>query len=404
MNKSPHIVFLNRCYPPEIGATGKILKRLAEELGKVFRVTLLVGRPSLPRDSRSSWEWSSSTRQDSVTVERIGTTAFENKFMIGRVLNYVTYLFLAMIKIFMIRPAPAVIIAMTDPPLTCLIGALVSTLKRCRFVYSVQDLHPDMALASGMVKPGWWVSIWHWIHVWSMRKAHMVIVLGEDMRDRVVAKGINPERVVVIRHGADPMERSMPGGHPLIKEIRGDFSFVLIYSGNFGFAGAWEVLIEAAKQLEGKGVRFVFVGEGSFHSKLEHLAQGLSNVLFLSFRSPEEFPYLLSAGDLYIVTIRAGLEGLVVPSKLYPLLVAGCPVLAVAPQGSDVARIIQRYQCGLSANPTSVDAVVESIVYARDHPCELQQMGRRAATLGDKFNQSKMADEFCKVLEDCCVR
>ena len=399
MNKSPHIVFLNRCYPPEIGATGKILKRLAEELCKDFRVTLLVGRPSLPKNSRPSWVWVHSVRQGSVLVERLGTTAFEHKRLLGRIVNYCSYLLLTMVRTLLIRPSPAVIIAMTDPPLLCVVGALAAIIKRCRFVYNVQDLHPDMALASGMVKPGWVVSAWHWVHLWAMRKAHVVIVLGDDMRDRVVAKGIHPERVVVIRHGADPMEPPESKEHPLIQEVRDGFSLVVVYSGNFGFAGAWEVLMEAARQLMGQGVRFVFVGKGSFQSKLEALAAGLSNVLFLPFRSQEEFPYLLAAGDLHIVTVKVGLEGLVVPSKLYPLLAAGCPVLAVAPERSDVARIIQQYQCGLFATSTNAEAVVESVLYAKNHPKELEKMGQQAAKLGLTFSQSRMAEEFCQLLK-----
>ncbi len=400
MKSNPHIVFLNRCYPPEVGATGKILKRLAKELSRDFHVTLLVGRPSLPRKSRSSWAWGNSEREGPVIVERIGTTAFEHKFMVGRVINYFTYLVLAMIRLFTLRPAPTVIIAMTDPPLTCLIGALAVTVKKCRFVYSVQDLHPDMALASGMVKPGWVVSVWHWVHAWAMRKAHVVIVLGDDMRDRVAAKGIAPERIVVIRHGSDWVKGPASTNHPLIEEIRQGFAFVVLYSGNLGFAGAWEVLIEAAGQLAEEGVRFVFVGEGSFQSKLELLAQGLTNVLFLPFRSQEEFPYLLSAGDLHVVTVRAGLEGLVVPSKLYPLLVAGCPVFAVAPEGCDVVRIVQQYHCGLFAPPTSVESVVKCVIHAKNHPNELQKMGQNAAKLGATFSQARIADEFCQVLKD----
>ncbi|GJL49257.1 MAG: glycosyltransferase WbuB [Nitrospirales bacterium] len=402
MSNSPHIVFLNRCYPPEVGATGKILKRLAEELSARFRVTLLVGRPALPSKDRSFWGWSVSSQEGAVTVERIGTTAFEHTCLIGRIINYLTYLLLAMVRVFTIRPTPAIIIAMTDPPLTCVIGALAVMIKSCKFVYSVQDLHPDMALASGMVKPGLVVSAWHWVHIWAMRKAHVVIVLGEDMRDRVVAKGINPERVVVIRHGADPRESPLSNGHPLVREIRNGFSFVVVYSGNFGFAGAWEVLIESARQLTGQDVRFVFVGEGSFQSKLKSLAVGLSNVLFLPYCSHEDFPYLLAAGDLHIVTIRTGLEGLVVPSKLYPLLVAGCPVLAIAPQGSDVARMIRQHQFGLFADSTSTDAVVESILYLKDHPCELKKMGQRAAKLGTVYSHSRMAGKFCNILEGFC--
>ena len=141
-----------------------------------------------------------------------------------------------------------------------------------------------------MVKPGWMVSIWNWVHVWATRRANMVIVLGVDMRERVVAKGIKPERVMVIRHGATPITVPVSNGNPLVKKLRSGFPFVVLYSGNLGFAGAWEVLVKAARQLVGEGVRFVFIGEGAFRSRLEELARGLTNVCFQDFFSQNEYP------------------------------------------------------------------------------------------------------------------
>ena len=372
---------------------------MAQQLAARIQVTVLVGRPSSPRKHRPPYAWLESSRDGSFLVERVGTTAFEHKPMLGRVANYFTYMLLALFRILTNRQCPSVIIAMTDPPLTCLIAVIASRMKGCRFVYSIQDLHPDMALSVDMVKPGWMVSIWQWIHIWAMSKANAVIVLGDDMRDRIISKGIDPAHVTVVRHGAEPMKLPVPDGHPLVREIRSDFPFVVVYSGNLGFAGAWESIIDAARHMIDEGVRFVFVGEGTQRSRIEALASELPNVSFLPFRSQEEFPYVLVAGDLYIVTLRSGLEGLVVPSKVYPILMAGRPVLAVAPEKSDVAKLIGEYQCGLLTDPDNPESVVKAVLYARDHPQELVAMGQRAATLGNEFTHSNMADEFFQVLE-----
>ena len=71
----------------------------------------------------------------------------------------------------------------------------------------------------------------------------------------------------------------------------------------------------------------------------------------MAFRPMEQLPQVMMAGDVHIVTVKRGLEGIVVPSKIYSILAAGRPVLAVAAAQSDAARIVVESGCGLAADP-----------------------------------------------------
>ena len=398
MNRSPHIIFLNRCFPPEVGATGKILSQIASRLGKDFLITLLVGRPALRPEDRSKYCLLHREKRDGFCIERLGSTSFEHKKMRGRICNYFTYGCLALWRVLTIRPSPEVIVAMTDPPLMCVIGALGARFRGSHFVYSIQDLHPDMALAANIVRDRWWVKLWALIHTWAMSKAELVSVLGEDMRGRVLDKGIPPERVVVLRHGAEPADRPTSLDHQLIKDIRADYPFVVLYSGNIGFAGAWEAIVESAMLLAGTGIRFVFIGEGTQKTKLVELSKELPHVEMLPYQSQEGFSSVLKAGDLHIVTIKSGLEGLVVPSKVYPLLAAGCPVLAIASESSDVVQLIKKYQFGLQADPQDILSIKAAILYAKEHSERLAAMGQNSRIASMEFSNEKMADEVSRVL------
>ena len=79
--------------------------------------------------------------------------------------------------------------------------------------------------------------------------------------------------------------------------------------------------------LNGDGVGLVFVGDGARKAEFEASAQGCKAIRFLPYRPPDQVPHVLAAGDIHLITIRRGLEGVVVPSKLYPILAAGRPVL-----------------------------------------------------------------------------
>src|SRR5207237_8752566 len=156
-----------------------------------------------------------------------------------------------------------VVLAMTDPPVAGIAGALIAALRRLPFVYNVRDLYPDMALAAGLLRPGPLAAAWERLHQWALRRADRVVVLGEDMRERIVAKGIPAERVVVVRDGA-PIPAAVPGvDHPVAREVRGGFRFVVLHAGNLGFYGAWETLVRAALLLDGEGAGFVFIGAGA---------------------------------------------------------------------------------------------------------------------------------------------
>lgn len=391
------ILLLNQYYPPDSGATARIIQDLAEVLAERHQVTILTGRPSYDPEERPAPRLQ---RQGNLTVRRVPSTAFHRRRMAGRLANYLSYLALAFFRALLFRPKPHVIIAMTDPPLVCLAGALAALVRRSLFVYNIRDIHPDMALAAGVVKPGLFVFLWERLHRWSMRRAHLLIVLGEDMKERIVSKGIDPRRVVVVRDGARPLPPPDAGQHPAVAEIRGGSPFVVVHAGNLGFAGAWDTILEAARRLKGEEIEFVFIGDGAVRPALEQKANGIGNVRFLPFRPPDLLPYVLASADLHIVTAREGLEGLVVPSKLYPILMAGRPVLAVTPRESDIARLVQQHRCGLVADPEDPEGVSRAILWARRHPDELAEMARCAGAAGPLFDRGALAKEFVKCIED----
>src|SRR6202035_2882014 len=182
--------------------------------------------------------------------------------------------------------------------------------------------------------------------------------------------------------------------NPVAREIRGDFRFVLVHAGNLGFYGAWQTLISAVRLLEHEGVGLVFVGEGAMKSQVEAMAAGCRAVRFLPFRPASEVPLVLSSGDMHVVTVKRGLEGVVVPSKLYPTLAAGRPVLGVAPEETDVVGIIRRTGCGIAANPDDPASVVEAIRGVLHDTEQLRNMGLRARETSFSYDKVKQLKIF----------
>ncbi len=371
------------------------------ELSTRHDVTVLCGRPSYDPTERRAWRLWRTERSGRVRVTRVGSTDYSRGQMKRRVLNYLSYAALSVPRALFV-PCDLVL-AMTDPPFEGIVGALVALLKGKPYVYNIRDLYPDMAVGGSIIEAGWMARIWEALHRWALRRAVRVVVLGEDMRRRIIAKGVENARVVVVRDGA---EIPQPGtAQPeidaeVVRAIRGGFQFVLVHAGNLGFYGAWETLIAAARRLENDGIGLVFVGDGAQRAEIEKAAAGCNNVRFLPFFPASKIPSVLAAGDAHIITIRRGLEGVVVPSKMYGIWAAGRPVVAVAPAESDVASLVLRMGCGVAADPDRAEDVAAKILALSAEPARARAMGEAAQAAANDYDRVSEMRKFPRILEE----
>ncbi|MFZ0819232.1 MAG: glycosyltransferase family 4 protein [Candidatus Acidiferrales bacterium] len=392
-----HILLLNEYYPPDTSATAKMAAMVVEKLASRHRITVIAGRPSYDPTERFSWCLLRRERNGNISVERVGSTALPRFKIFRRVTNYLTYLALAIPRAIMIRSD--VVLAMTDPPIAGIAGAIVSRLTGRPFIYNIRDLYPDMAVGGHIMRPGLAARIWERMHRWALRRATRVIVLGDDMRERIINKGVNPSHISVVRDGVMiPAELPDPA-NSVTQEIRGGFKFVALHAGNIGFYGAWDTLLEAASRLGASGSGIVFVGDGAQKARLTAAAAGVPAIRFLPFRPAGEIPLVLAAGDVHIITVKRGLEGVIVPSKLYGILAAGKPVLAVSTPKTDVARIITEADCGVVVDPDDPDAVAKAIDDLAAHPERVAEMAHRARAIAHNYDKFTELNRFLEVIE-----
>jgi colanic acid biosynthesis glycosyl transferase WcaI len=421
------ILLLNLYFPPDTSATAKVAEAMVQTLAQTHEVTVLCGRPSYDPTERRPWRlWQrervftknfasrESLQQNpaTFTVIRVGSTDYPRMQMKLRLLNYLTYTKIAFWRGLFI-PCD-VIFAMTDPPFAGILAAYLATWKRKPLIYDIQDLYPDMAVAGSIVEPGALVRIWEKLHRWALRRAARIIVLGEDMRARIIAKDIDPSKIFIIRNALDTPTTTLPNSpdaksfdsspstsamsraastappfNPeVIRAIRANFRFVLLHAGNLGFYGAWNTLIVAARQLENENIGLVFVGDGAERARLESLAAGAKNIRFLAFFPSCEIPSVLEAPDIHIVTVKRGLEGVVVPSKMFGILAAAKPILAVAPPETDIATLGILHGFAVSADPGDPTALAALLRDLAEDPEKLAAMSKSAAHAATHYSRA----------------
>ena len=403
------VLLLNLYYRPDTSATAKMAAAFVEPLAAKHEVTIVCGRPSYDPTERRPWRLWQQERVNNVRVMRVGSTTYPRTQMARRVLNYLSYVALSVPRALFV-PCD-VVLAMTDPPFQGIVGAFVALLKRKPYVYNIRDMYPDMAVGGSIVAPGLLTRIWEQLHRWALRRATRVIVLGDDMRARIVAKGIQSGRIVTVRDGTElPLDDAaavsvppLPVDAEVVRAIRGEFKVVLLHAGNLGFYGAWTTLLAAARQLEGDGVGLVFVGDGAQRAQLEREAAGASNIRFLPFFPANKIPSVLAAGDIHVITVKRGLEGVVVPSKLYGILAAGRAVLAVTPPETDAASLGALRGFGVSADPDKPQAMVAGVRALLHEPASLQAMAAAAKRAARDYNRRDEITRFIRTIEESAL-
>jgi glycosyltransferase involved in cell wall biosynthesis len=395
------ILLLNLYYPPDTSATAKMAHTVVDEVSVHHQITVLCGRPSYDPTERRAWRLFQTELAGRAHIIRAGSTAYPRFEMKKRILNYLSYVVLAVPRALFARCD--VILAMTDPPFLGIVGAFVALLKRRPYVYNIRDLYPDMAVGGSIVEPGRFARIWESLHRWALCRATRVIVLGEDMRARIIAKGVEPSRVVVVRDGADvlPSNTLLPTPDPdVVRAIRGNSSFVLVHAGNLGFYGAWNTLIMAARKLASEGVGLVFVGDGAQRAQIEAAATGAGNIRFLDFFPATRIPSVLAAADAHIITVKRGLEGVVVPSKMYGILAAGKPIVAVAPRETDVVSLGVQRGFAVAADPDKPEELVAAVRELIFDANKLKSLGEAARVAAPDYDRVKELQKFMQTIEE----
>jgi putative colanic acid biosynthesis glycosyltransferase WcaI len=405
------ILLLNLYYPPDTSATAKIAEAVVHALARENEVTILCGRPSYDPAERRAWRLFQAEENRNVRVVRVGSTDFARFNMKKRVLNYLSYTTL-MIPRALFTPCD-VVVAMTDPPFEGILGALVALLKRKPYFYNIRDLYPDMAVGGLIVAPGLLVRVWEKLHRWALQHATKVIVLGEDMRNRIIAKGVGANQIEIVRDGTEIVSANAQAAQQfpqtqlddqVIRTIRGDFGFVLLHAGNIGFYGAWETLIAAARQLTGDGIGLVFVGQGAQRAQLESAARGASNIRFLPFFPGGKIPSVLAAPDAHLITIKRGLEGVVVPSKMYGILAAGKPIVAVAPSETDAVALGEKLGFSVGADPDDPDQVAKVVRELAADRGRIARMREAALAAAPGYDRVKELEKFVQIVSRSCPR
>ena len=364
----PRLLVVNQYYRPGVEATARVLTELCEALAEDWDVTVVAGTVAGAAPSGRK-------RRKGVEVVRVRSTAFPRRRRPLRALNYVTYLALAAAAGAR-APRPDVVLAMTDPPVVGVVAAALARRIGAPLVVVSQDVFPETAVAVGQLRSRLALALAQRLARAPLTRASRVVAIGETMQRRLEAKRVPRERLVVIPNWADgeigepaPRRNEWATAHALADR------FVVMHSGNLGYAQDLDTLLRAAALLG--DVRVAIVGQGAREADLRRLAGELGvDAVFVPYQPADVLTNALGSADVHAVGLVRGLAGLVVPSRLYGVLAAGRPVIVHAEDESEAAMTVREAGCGAVVPPGDPERLAGAIAELR--AADLEGLGRRA--------------------------
>ena len=355
------ILFLSDNFPPEVNApASRTFEHCREWINMGHEVTVITCAPNFPEGKvyegyrNRLWQ---EEEMAGIKVIRVWTYIVPNKGFFKRTLDYISFSVTGFLAGLFVKTD---LIIATSPQFFCaLAGRTLSFFKRRPWVMEVRDLWPESIKTVGLVQhDNLFIRYFEWQERRCYKSAQKIVVVTDSFKRRLVEKGINPEKIFVVKNGVNKdLFTPMPKDQELINELELNDKKIIGYIGTHGLAHNLNFILRCAKEMEGKSnIHFLFIGSGAAKDDLLKMKDklGCSNVTMLNPVAKEQVNRYISILDVALINLRKStLFTTVIPSKIFENAGMGIPIL-MGVEG-EAQEIVESYGAGLCFEPENMD-------------------------------------------------
>jgi glycosyltransferase involved in cell wall biosynthesis len=401
------LVFAQHFYPEEISGAvlaTELAEFLLEEGHQVTFVTCVPNYPYGKAFKGYSNRFIHRENVRGVEVIRVWSYISAKKTFWRRIVNYGTFSLFSIMG-GLLSKKPDVIFAYSPPLPLGITAWLVARLKRIPWILRVEDLYPDAAVSTGILKNKFAIRFFYWLEKFIYRRVDKLSVISQGFKEIVQSKGINPSKIEITPVWANPDTIIDKGTQTEFRRLQGfKDEYIILYAGNLGHTSDLEVVIDAAEKLQSHDdIHFVFIGEGVKKKSLEERAyqKQLNNIRFLPYLPRNKFGDMMTSADLFIVTLNERSSGYSIPGKTFNCMASSRPILSISPQDSEFSQMINRYQCGIVVEPGNPQMIADTILSAYQDLEKYLTMGKNGRAALEKYFSKKVClDQIHKLLKE----
>ncbi|MDH4186281.1 MAG: glycosyltransferase family 4 protein [Nitrospira sp.] len=400
------LLFINRYFYPDISATAQLLTELAEDLDeRGDHITVITGNTAyLGGEARLP----AREMHHGIRILRVGFTRFGRSHTLGRLADYLSFWLCAFWAAVRMKDQDCLVV-LSDPPLLSVFAVIVRIFRPIKTVCWLQDVFPDIAIRAGVLREGLFARFLRGVARWSLSRMDQVVVIGRCMERYLLSQGLPAHRLINISNWADGRHlRPAPrADNEFLRQHGLADRFVVMYSGNHGVVHDVDTMIALIRETSSiPRLCFCFVGEGVWKRTLMDIAQaeGWQHVEFLPYQPKALLQSSLSAADIHLVTLQAGMEGLSIPSKAYGILAVGRPMIFIGPPGSETALIVREGEFGYGVPPGDTKGAVRALLAAYSDHSLLEKQGQAASRyFNTHCDRSIATEQFRQMLQHVAV-
>jgi colanic acid biosynthesis glycosyl transferase WcaI len=391
-------------YAPELIGCGKYTTELAQYLrARGCKIEIVTAPPHYPgwyvRKPYRAFAYLSETL-DGIKVTRCPMLMKANGGGLWRLLAPLSFALAAapMVAWRIVRFRPDVVMCVEPTLFSAPVAMIAAKLVGARTLLHVQDLEVDAAFGVGHIKGEPIKQAGFFLERLLMGQFDRVVTISQKMRAALLAKGLDPVKVEVLRNWVDTgaITPTPKVGNAFRAELNiNDDAFVALYAGHLGVKQALDVVIAAARRLRGRGdIRFVIAGAGPLSEALQAASADLPNVLHLPLQPAERLNELLGMADIHLLPQHRGVVDLVMPSKLGGMLASGRPLVVAADPGSELFDVLTDIALLTPAGDDAALAAAIEQAVTRD----LSDQVKNGLRLADSLSSSRLLPRFERVL------
>lgn len=336
---------------------------------------------------------------------------YQRKSNLSRLLSGLHFMFSTLLRCWRL-PKSSLLFLMSTPFCLGMIGYLFKHLRGQHYVVLVYDIYPDSLVRCGVLKKSGWVTrLWRRMNRLAWENADIVFTIGDKMAENLerrfdVTKTVAGKVIPIYNWANTEWIKPVPkADNEFAKKHNQVGKLTVMYSGNLGNTHDIETILAAAKELkEYDSIHFMIIGEGAKKGLVEQVKHkdGLDNLTILPFQPESLLPVSLPTADISVIALVKGSEGLSVPSKTHYYMAAGSALLGICDQSSEIAQMINKYDCGFFVKPGDVDSMVSNILNLFNNKAKLRRYQTNSRRTAERSYSRKNTSQYVKAL--CAIK
>lgn len=397
------IVIVTHYFPPEIGAPQSRLSDIARKFAESEEVVVVTGMPNHPTGvvhEGYKHKIRSEEYTDGYKILRSWVYATPNEGFVKKTFGHLSFM-ISSILFNLRRIGRADIVLVSSPTFFAIFSAyFVAKIKRAKFVLEIRDLWPGIFIELGVLTNKYIISVLSKLEMYFYEKCDLLVVVTEGFKDNIVSRGISPDKVFVVRNGADISKFNTSAGNRNYRtglKVT-ESQVIVLYSGAHGISHGLDSVIKAAGLLaDRKDIIFVFVGEGAKKAELVEQAAGLDNVMFMPAARREAMPDIIFSSDICLAPLKnIPLFSTFIPSKIFEYMACSRPVIGCL--SGEPAKILE--EAGqFVVEPEQPKLLADCITKLADDPNLRQKKGLEGRLFVESnFNRDLLSERYLSLI------